>query len=143
MRYVLSWITLLLFTSLSAAPAWGDLPAYVQRPDAAYKWTLEGREHAVGGELYRLHLISQVWKGILWKHDLDVFVPNQLKTPATLLLFITGGERSRGIDAEMMHTAESAQAPCAVLYGIPNQPLLDGLYEDDLIAKTFVQFLAT
>jgi len=29
------------------------------------------------------------------------------------------------------------------LYGIPNQPLLDGLYEDDLIAKTFIQFLAT
>jgi PhoPQ-activated pathogenicity-related protein len=143
MRYVLSWIILLSFTSLFAAPAWGDLPAYVQRPDAAYKWTLEGQERANGGERYRLHLISQVWKGSLWKHDLDVFVPKQLKTPATLLLFITGGGRSRGIAAEMVRTAESAQAPCAVLYGIPNQPLLDGLYEDDLIAKTFVQFLAT
>jgi len=143
MRYVLSWISLLSFTSLFAAPASGDLAAYVQRPDPTYKWTVKGRQHGDGVEVYRLHLISQVWKRIVWEHDLDVFVPKQLKTPATLLLFIAGGERSQGNAADMVRTAQSAQAPCAILYGIPNQPLLDGLYEDDLIAKTFIQFLAT
>jgi PhoPQ-activated pathogenicity-related protein len=143
MRYVLSWISLLSFTSLIAAPVLADLPAYVDRPDRTYKWTLEGQHTGNEGVVYRLHLISQVWKGVVWAHDLDVFVPKQLTTPATLLLFITGGERSQGVAAEVVRTAQSAGAPCAVLYGIPNQPLLDGLYEDDLIAKTFIQFLAT
>ncbi len=35
------------------------------------------------------------------------------------------------------------KAPIAILYDIPNQPLLDGKKEDALIAETFVRALET
>ena len=42
-----------------------------------------------------------------------------------------------------MVVAKKVGAPCAFLYGIPNQPLLGGKKEDALIAETFVRYLDT
>ena len=42
-----------------------------------------------------------------------------------------------------MELARKMKAPVAFLYGIPNQPLLDGKKEDALIAETFVRYLNT
>src|SRR5262249_45449859 len=42
-----------------------------------------------------------------------------------------------------MQLAEKTKAPVAILYGIPNQPLLEGKKEDALIAETFVRHLDT
>ena len=39
--------------------------------------------------------------------------------------------------------ARQLNAPVAILSDIPNQPLFGGLVEDDLLAHTFVQFIAT
>jgi PhoPQ-activated pathogenicity-related protein len=39
--------------------------------------------------------------------------------------------------------ATKMKAPVAFLYGIPNQPLLEGKSEDALIAETFVRYLKT
>jgi PhoPQ-activated pathogenicity-related protein len=42
-----------------------------------------------------------------------------------------------------MALAKRVAAPIAVLYDVPNQPLLDGKKEDALIAETFVRYLKT
>ena len=43
-----------------------------------------------------------------------------------------------------LELARKINAPVAILYHIPNQPLLEGkLSEDDLIAETFVRYLKT
>jgi PhoPQ-activated pathogenicity-related protein len=69
-----------------------------------------------------------------------VFVPGHVATPGTMLLVVTGGGAGDSLYARM---ARQAAVPVAVLYQVPNQPLLDGKSEDDLIAETFVRFLAT
>ena len=37
--------------------------------------------------------------------------------------------------------AQAAQAPCVFLHQIPNQPLMGGRVEDDLISETFLKYL--
>src|SRR5207253_11419209 len=62
---------------------------------------------------------------------------------ATLFLFNTGGRPNDGNIAFGLTIAAKIKAPVAFLYGIPNQPLLDGKTEDTLIAETFVRYLQT
>src|SRR5205085_3793545 len=65
------------------------------------------------------------------------------KPAATLLLWNQGGRASPGTIAFGLDLARKMGAPCAFLYGIPNQPLLGGKKEDALIAETFVRYLDT
>ncbi len=63
-----------------------------------------------------------------------------------MLLFITGGANKADIppfkDAEAgLALAKACGARVAVLPQVPNQPLLGGKVEDDLIAETFVEYL--
>ncbi len=63
------------------------------------------------------------------------------------MLVISGGTtESRGDStARLLATtlASQLQALIAILFAVPNQPLFDGLTEDDLIAHTFVKVLET
>ena len=62
-------------------------------------------------------------------------------------LFITGGDNKReqkDEDHKMgFGLAQVCGARVAVLYQVPNQPLLEGKSEDELIAETFVRYLQT
>ncbi len=128
---------LLVLALLLSTPAQADLHGYVARADSAFSWSVRANQSDEAGTRYRLALVSQRWFGIDWKHDLELYVPNAVRA-AQALLFVGGtGE------PELRALALRLQAPVASLHQVPNQPLLDDLYEDDLIAETFVRFLRT
>jgi PhoPQ-activated pathogenicity-related protein len=127
---------LLLVALFAGLPARADLLDYVRRPDPAFAWKLTDTRRATQGTSYTLELVSQSWKGTLWRHELEVHVPTKVEG-RTALLFISGGT---GDDLAL---AQSMAAPVAVLHQVPNQPLLQGKYEDDLIAETFLRYLGT
>ena len=99
------------------------------------------------GTITTLALTSQVWQGITWKHELSVYEPREIAHADAMLLFITGGDHnSKQNDNDHKQAFMLAQlcgARVAVLRQVPNQPLLDGKTEDELIAETFVRYLKT
>jgi PhoPQ-activated pathogenicity-related protein len=128
---------------LPAPAARADLAAYLKKPEPAFAWKLVRNASSGAGTVYTLRLTSQTWQGIGWEHDLQVFVPKGVRVGSTLVLWNTGGKPGLGSMALGLELARKAQAPLAFLYGIPNQPLLDGKKEDALIAETFVRYLKT
>ena len=127
--------------------AFADLTAYVQRGDGAYGWKAEGERSMPHGKVHDLILTSQVWQGITWKHRLQIAVPSESMPGDTVLLFLTGGNNEEVLkpsDPAMgFALAQACGAPCAMLYQVPNQPLLGDKREDALIAETFVRYLET
>jgi PhoPQ-activated pathogenicity-related protein len=128
---------------LGAAPARADLQEYVKRPEPAYAWKLNKKITQAQGTVYDLQLVSQTWHDITWKHQLQVYQPQGVEPGKTLLLWNTGGNANEEMTAVGFELARRIKAPVAVLYNIPNQPLLGGKGEDALIAETFVRYLAT
>ena len=67
--------------------------------------------------------------------------------PDAMLLFITGGGTDRKAsdddDKQGFALAQLCGEGAAVLPQVPNQPLLDGKTEDELIAETAVRYLQT
>jgi PhoPQ-activated pathogenicity-related protein len=129
------------------SPARAGLDDYVKKPDSAFAWTKAGEHNTAGGTITTLSLTSQVWQGITWKHELSVYEPRELAHGDAMLLFITGGSHeSKQNDNDHKQAFMLAQlcgARVAVLRQVPNQPLLDGKTEDELIAETFVRYLKT
>jgi PhoPQ-activated pathogenicity-related protein len=136
----LSALLFSVFLACVTGPAFGELLDYLRRPEPDFEWRLVESTPQGDGTLHALRLVSQTWRGIPWSHDVRVFVPGQVATPGTMLLVVTGGGAGDSLYSRM---AREAAVPVAVLYQVPNQPLLDGKSEDDLIAETFVRFLAT
>lgn len=81
------------------------------------------------------------WKGFTWEHDLVLCRPETPKSDLWLL-HITGWEPNDFDVSWSQGVADLSGHPVAVLFQIPNQPLWDRT-EDDLIAHTFEQYLAT
>jgi PhoPQ-activated pathogenicity-related protein len=122
-----------------------ELFDYVERPDDAFNYTLLSEEDLGRGCLYDLELTSQVWQGLVWKHRLLVFIPEEPTVPDIALLTI-GADFSNPEDyyrdlGELY--MEGTGAVCAFLFDVPNQPLFDGKVEDEIIAYTLVQYLDT
>ena len=142
-RWPLLCLVSLAGTMATAPVARADLFDYVNKPDPAFSWKLKHKTVNATGTLYDIEMVSQVWQGITWTHQLQVFLPKDVKPSSTLFLWNQGGKASTGSIAMMMTLADKMKAPVAFLYGIPNQPLLDGKKEDALIAETFVRYLKT
>jgi PhoPQ-activated pathogenicity-related protein len=136
------WLPALALAVL-AGLARADVLDYVKQPDAAFAWKIQGKTALAEGTVYDLHLVSQVWQGITWEHQLQVYVPKDVKPTATMFLWNQGGKANAASIAFGMDLAKKMNAPVAILYGIPNQPLFDGKKEDALIAETFVRYLKT
>jgi PhoPQ-activated pathogenicity-related protein len=126
-----------------AAPARADVLDYVKIPDKDFRWELKKKLDVADGTIYDLHLVSQVWQGIKWEHQVQVFLPRDVKPGATMFLYNQGGKASAASAVFGMDLAKKMGAPVALLFGIPNQPLLGGKTEDALIAETFVRYLNT
>lgn len=143
--------TLALGLLLAPGPgraALADLDEFVKRPDPSYSWKAVESKDFPEGKAHQLALTSQTWQGKPWTHALQVFEPKDVVHPDVMLLFITGGAnrvnqpRFRNAQ-EGFALAKACGARVAVLPQVPNQPLLDGKVEDDLIAETFVRYLET
>lgn len=141
-----SFVLLALFWGLSLLPpvAFADLEGYVRKPEPEFAWKLKQKIEQSGDRIYDLHFASQTWQGITWEHQLQVYQPAKAAPNATMLLLVTGGSATPGTISFGLELAKKIGAPVAFLYHIPNQPLLDDqLFEDDLIAETFVRYLKT
>jgi PhoPQ-activated pathogenicity-related protein len=132
-----------LMLGAGSAAARADLLAYVKKADKAFSWKLKAKIDHPAGTVYDLHLVSQEWQGIRWEHQLQVYLPKDVKPTATMFLWNQGGKANPGTIAFGMDLAKKLKAPVAFLYGVPNQPLLGGKTEDALIAETFVRYLKT
>lgn len=118
------------------------LKEYVQKEDNFYSWKIDSREEERNFDLYRATLQSQKWKDLLWKHGISLVVPKEVKYDYVLLLI--SGSRS-GLEELMLckMLSGSLNLSCAVLQDVPNQPLFNGLYEDEIISYTFLKFIET
>ena len=120
---------------------------YVTRDDGAFSWVREGKTGTpIGITVHELRLTSQKWKDITWQHTLLVVQPSKVTTDIAVLVISGGSTESRGDSQTRLLAATIAfqiQAIVAVLFAVPNQPLFDGLTEDNLIAHTFVKVLET
>ena len=130
-------------TSFCPAATEADLAAFVAEPDPSFAWSLTESVESTAGTVHHLDLTSQTWRGIPWRHRFRVYEPADGAGGDVMLLFITGGgsdsQPGPEDDAQGFAMAEAGRCRVAVLPQVPNQPLLGGRTEDDLIAETFFQ----
>jgi PhoPQ-activated pathogenicity-related protein len=138
----------IIWTAVLAAAMWARLPgafadlaSYIARPEPQYHWEKSTETQQGFITVTDLKLRSQVWRDIPWDHTLRIYRPVAVKYPKTALLLITGGNPG-GDEAQLASVVVSAaQAPVAILYNIPNQPLFGNKTEDTLIAYTYEEYL--
>ncbi len=131
--------------------------AYVQKPDAAYKWAVAKVTEGNPSKAFVIRLTSQSWRGEnevdrpIWEHWLVVVKPEKLKTNKALLM-VTGGKNDssmpKGANDVLSRVADATGSIVAELRMVPNQPLVfhgDGQRrkEDDLIGYGLNQYLET
>lgn len=139
-------LCLALGLNLFATPSWADLERYVRKPEAEFAWKLREKieSQPSGDRIYDLHFVSQTWQENTWQHQLQVYQPRNVAPNSTMFLWVTGGSARSSYVSLGLELARKINAPVAILYNIPNQPLLESkLSEDDLIAETFVRYLKT
>ena len=141
-------IAIVWLSALWAAAA-EELPTAIQdyaaRPDPAFSWRIQNKQSRAQDQVWEVELVSQNWHGMVWKHSLLIFHPRELRHPEHVLLFITGGSTGQKLREDNvrlgLRLATLAKARVAMLHHVPNQPLLDGRKEDDLITETWLRYL--
>lgn len=124
------------------------LQRYLDNGDDTYSWTVKDSFEFKGLKAYDLLLTSQKWREYTWKHQLTIYVPEEVAFDGALL-FITGGSlkdgepkwktsEKEGSESEPLALiAQKNRAITAVIRQVPMQPLYDGdLVEDQLISFT-------
>ncbi len=144
-------------STAEAAPAVdGLLSDYVRAPDASFGWKLRQRTALDEAECLELTLTSQTWRGIPWRHQLFLIKPNTLRDTSRALLLISGGNwrpelaepppAGQQVPGEVQLLARVARQVgtiAAVLKHVPQQPMFDGMVEDEIISYTFEQCIRT
>ncbi|AYN68610.1 PhoPQ-activated pathogenicity-like protein PqaA type [Euzebyella marina] len=128
------------------------LKSYLENGDETFSWVLKDSFDLQGVKAYDLLLTSQKWREHTWKHQLTIFVPENIEFDGSLL-FITGGHLKDGepkwknMDKEGSETEPMAlmamknKAITAIVRQVPMQPLYEGdLVEDQLISFTLHNF---
>ncbi len=131
-----------------AKPAGSALADYVQAADGSTDWTRIAAGDFGAGRFLAAELVSQTWRGIPWRHQFAVYLPERLAVERPpLMLWVDGGSTPDGQVQPpakqlpiLAAIGDAAGLPVAVVRQVPNQPLEGGRREDDLIAHTFEQF---
>ena len=137
----------IVLASLSSTHA-DALQDYVSQPDASYNFKVIQKHELPAVTAYIVQLTSQTWQGFDWQHSLSILVPHKLQANKRAVLLIAGGTTGKlpKIDSTEARLLANAAAYCgavtAVLGQVPNQPMFDGLREDDLIAYSFDHYLS-
>lgn len=126
------------------------LQAYLHNSDKSFKWEVQDKKKIDDVTIYRVLFTSQKWRGIDWKHEMFIMVPDILKYNDALL-FITGGhntntvpsvhEWTEDLTTSLSHLSKTNMSIVALLWQVPNQPLYDDLTEDALISYTLHNYL--
>ncbi len=127
------------------------LQAYLHNADKSFTWDVKEKKSGDNGvTLYRLEYTSQTWRGIAWKHEMFVMVPDLLKFNDALL-FITGGHNDNTVPSthkwdedlvkSLSNLAKTNMSIVSLIWQVPNQPLYGDRTEDALISYTLHQYL--
>jgi len=168
LRSAMQWVVLvasLFFVGVSSAqegsaPATGKLKEFSKTIDDSYRFEVVEKRQIGSSRVARLHMVSQKWKEMTWKHVVWVIVPNKaIEKPqdpssrSAILLVDGGGWRKEwGEDAPpliqpraefqvLKGIAEATGSPAIIVSQVPFQPMLGDLNEDALIAETFKRFI--
>lgn len=142
----------MMATPLDATP----LDDYVKQPDPNYGYRLIRRLDGDGGTVYLLNMASQAWRTgkdvdrILWRHWLEIYVPDTVEHQTALLL-VGGGDNGYEPPNEpnrmLARTALASRAVTAHLRNVPNQPLifmadpdLESRREDEILAFAWSRY---
>jgi PhoPQ-activated pathogenicity-related protein len=134
------------------------LQTYVQTPDPTYSYTLTSTIKGPTTTSYFLNLISQTWltaqdvRPSIWKHWLEIVVPDQYSGSLQSAVIVGGGGNSDsppvGQDITAVILATTTNSVVCHLSQIPNQPTFfasEGFNrrrsEDAIIAFTWDHFL--
>ena len=126
------------------------LQAYLHNADKSFKWEVIEKKKGDGVMLYRLEYTSQIWRGITWKHEMFIMVPDILKYNDALL-FITGGHNDKTVPSThkwdddialpLSELARTNKCIVSLIWQVPNQPLYGDRTEDALISYTLHSYL--
>lgn len=121
---------------------------YVESTPMVGYQILDSKELDDGTQLTHILLQSQVWRGMMWKHDVLIVEPADAEFTDRAVIFVTGdykpdlGDTGDLSISDYLLISQKFSAPFVVLGDVPNQPIF-GLREDDLIAHTFLQYTET
>ncbi len=129
------------------------LQSYLGNGDTSYKWEIRDSLVSDQGTIFQVLLTSQRWREHTWTHQLNVIIPKEVAYDGGLL-FVSSGRMQKDNPAmpewhdlatnsliqDMAKIAVTNRAVAAVLRQVPNQPLYNGLVEDELISYTLHQF---
>lgn len=129
------------------------LHSYLHNGDSTYSWEIQDSLVTGEGILYQVLLTSQKWREHIWAHQLNVMVPSEIAYDGALL-FVSSGRMQKdnakepewhdlatdGLIQAVAQMAVKNKAVAAVLRQVPNQPLYNGLVEDELISYTLHNF---
>ena len=128
-------------------PALSALDAYIHNNDQSFRWEIVSNSTDDKGADCVVQMTSQTWHDIVWKHTMYIIEPARLTNPDHCVLFISGGANGGGPRESEMRSAQLIAGLSgmyvAVLWQVPNQPLLGGYDEDGLITETFLKMLKT
>jgi PhoPQ-activated pathogenicity-related protein len=132
------------------------LKAYVERADQAFRYEIRETVRGESWTEYRIRMVSGSWLTTKevdepqWWHWLTMVVPDELQESESLML-IGGGWRGDTIPLpateEMIRAALATGSVISHISNIPFQPIdytgdtVMGVFEDDLIAFAWLQFL--
>lgn len=143
-------VNALLASSLKPITPETALQAYLHNSDKSFKWEVQDKKKINDVTIYRVLFTSQKWRGIDWKHEMFIMVPDILKYNDALL-FITGGhntntvpsvhEWTEDLTTSLSNLSKTNMSIVALLWQVPNQPLYDDLTEDALISYTLHNYL--